>query len=53
MIYDFLKMNLNPSEFIGLNLGENPQNFIDEIQKILRLRYVMAIETGDFFPISS
>ncbi|WMV42015.1 hypothetical protein MTR67_035400 [Solanum verrucosum] len=37
-VRDFVR--LNPPEFLGLQVGEDPQNFIDEVKKILGVTQV-------------
>lgn len=37
-IHEFLRMN--PPEFIGSTLNEDPENFMDKIQKVFRVIHV-------------
>ncbi|KAH0764814.1 hypothetical protein KY285_000685 [Solanum tuberosum] len=43
MVRDFVRMN--PPEFLGLQVGEDPQNFIDEVKKIFGVMQLTVIYT--------
>ena len=45
---DFVRMN--PPDFLGLQTNEDPQNFLDEIKKILE---VMQVTENDQVELSS
>uniref|UniRef100_M1DM16 Gag-pol polyprotein n=1 Tax=Solanum tuberosum TaxID=4113 RepID=M1DM16_SOLTU len=47
-VRDFVKMN--PPEFLGLQTGEDPQNFIDEVKKIFG---VMQVTRNDRVELES
>ncbi|WMV46481.1 hypothetical protein MTR67_039866 [Solanum verrucosum] len=47
-VQDFVRMN--PPEFLGSQIGEDPKNFIDQVKKIFGVMQVTRNDRVDFIP---
>lgn len=39
---------MSPQEFYGSKVGEDPQDFIDELQKVTRIMDITLVESAEF-----